>query len=534
MTTTPVKDGGATAPSSPFSTSVPGILFRLFALIIIDAFGIWLVYQLLVDGVLPLAIALGLVTLGINIIFLNERFYPLRWMAPGLALMIIMALYPVLFTVYTAFTNYSDGHILSKQQAIERLEQDRFLAEGAASFRWTAFRSPQGAFLLWLIAPDGDAYLSAPGEPLIPADEADVGPLDEDGIPTTIAGYQRLARGETIRYLTELGAIQFGEPPDTVVVRNLNEAAALLPRYSYDRELDAMVSNQTGEIYYADPNQGLFISEEGQSLIPGYQVTIGTRNFERLFRSSALRGPLLRVFIWTFVFAVLSVLTTFALGLFVALVFNDPNMRGRKLVRSLLIIPYTIPSVISVLMWRGLLNPRLGIINTTLQDFISWAPPWTTDPTWAKVAIILINLWLGYPYMMLICSGALQAIPEDIYEAAEVDGASIWQRFSNLTLPLLLVAVGPILISSFTFNFNNFNVIYLFNEGGPPIAGTLTPAGHTDILISYTYRLAFAGGRGADYAYAAAITLVIFIILLVITLFNFRFTRIWEEVGESV
>jgi ABC-type sugar transport system permease subunit len=94
--------------------------------------------------------------------------------------------------------------------------------------------------------------------------------------------------------------------------------------------------------------------------------------------------------------------------------------------------------------------------------------------------------------------------------------------------------VGPILISSFTFNFNNFNVIYLFNQGGPPIAGTPTPAGHSDILISYTYRLAFAGGRGADYAFAAAITVIIFIILTVVTLFNFRFTRVWEEVSESV
>src|SRR5690606_35102401 len=126
-------------------------------------------------------------------------------------------------------------------------------------------------------------------------------------------------------------------------------------------------------------------------------------------------------------------------------------------------------------------------------------------------------------YMMLITSGALQAIPKDIYEAAAVDGANVWQRFRNITLPLLLVAVGPVLISSFTFNFNNFNVIYLFNEGNPPIPNTPTPAGHTDILITYVYRLAFAGGRGADYAFAAAITVIIFLILVVITLFNFRF-----------
>jgi ABC-type sugar transport system permease subunit len=240
------------------------------------------------------------------------------------------------------------------------------------------------------------------------------------------------------------------------------------------------------------------------------------------------------VFIWTFVFAALTVLTTFALGLFVALVFDAPNMPGKKLIRSLLVIPYALPSTISILIWRGMLNEQLGVITNALESLLGSSPGWFSDPTWAKLAIVLINLWLGYPYMMLICSGALQAIPSDIYEAGEVDGAGIWQRFRHLTLPLLLVAVGPLLIASFAFNFNNFNVIYMYNEGGPPIPGTITPAGHTDILITYTFRQAFASGRGADYGYGAAITVIIFAILAIITFFNFRYTRIWEEVSENV
>jgi arabinogalactan oligomer / maltooligosaccharide transport system permease protein len=516
-----------------FFTSVPSLIFRLFALAVIDAFGLWLIYQLLADGLWQLGLMLALITLAINVVFLSERLYPLRWMTPGLALMALMALYPVIFTVYTAFTNYSDGHILSKQQAIDRLGQDYFLPEGGAAFSYTAFRSAAGEFQLWLTDAQGNSYLAVPGEPLVPAEDVDVA-LDEEGIPIALDGYERLARGQTLRYVQALSALTFGEPPDTVQVRNLDEASALLQRFVYDPELDAMVDQREGTIYYASAERGSFISEEGRALVPGYEVTIGTENFRRLFTSAALRGPLIRIFIWTFVFAILTVLTTFALGLFVALMFDDRSMAGRRFILSLLIIPYTIPSVISVLMWRGLLNPRLGVINRTLGDLIGFAPAWTSDPTWARVAIILINLWLGYPYMMLISSGALQAIPSDIYEAAEVDGASIWQRFSGITLPLLLVAVGPILISSFTFNFNNFNVIYLFNEGGPPIPNTPTPAGHTDILITYVYRLAFAGGRGADYAYAAAITVIIFLILVIVTIFNFRFTRVWEEVGENV
>jgi arabinogalactan oligomer / maltooligosaccharide transport system permease protein len=128
-------------------------------------------------------------------------------------------------------------------------------------------------------------------------------------------------------------------------------------------ERDAIVDQREGDVYFASEEQGFFIREDGRALIPGYEVNIGLRNFERLFTSAALRGPLIRIFIWTFVFAFLTVLTTFALGLLVALVFDDRTMVGRRLILSLLIIPYTIPSVISVLAWRGLLNPRLGIIN---------------------------------------------------------------------------------------------------------------------------------------------------------------------------
>ncbi len=237
---------------------------------------------------------------------------------------------------------------------------------------------------------------------------------------------------------------------------------------------------------------------------------------------------------WNFAFAFFSLLFNFALGLAIAILFNDPSFPLKKLIRSLLIIPYTVPALITILIWRGMLNPELGVISRMLQNLLGWSPQWFTDQWWAKIAILLVNLWLSYPYFMLICSGALQSIPQDIYEAAIVDGASPWQNFRSITLPLLLVAVGPLLIASFTFNFNNFNLIYLFNAGGPPIAGTPTPAGHTDILISYVYNLAFSGSRGVNYGFAAAITIIIFFIVGAITLFQFRYTRMWEEVSENV
>jgi len=200
----------------------------------------------------------------------------------------------------------------------------------------------------------------------------------------------------------------------------------------------------------------------------------------------------------------------------------------------LLLIPYTIPSLITILIWRGMFNPQFGVINRVLVSLLNIAPNWTTNAWLARTALLIVNTWLGYPYWMLVTSGALQSIPHDIYEAAQIDGATGWQQFKSITLPLLLVSVGPLMISSFIFNFNNFNLIYAFINGGPPIPTATTQAGYTDIIISYVYNLAFASGRGIQYGYASAISLVLFLLIAVMSLLQFKFTNMWEEVGENV
>jgi ABC-type sugar transport system permease subunit len=519
------------SPSALFSGGyVSRILVRLLGLAILDAFGIWFLYNLLNDGVYYLAVAWVLVLLFNNVVFLREDAYPLRWMAIGLSAMGLLAIYPIVFTVYTAFTNYGDGHLLSKTQAIRQIERQRYLPEGGLAYAWVAYQTPEGEFALWLNGEGGESFLAHPDGRMeeLTAGQGGVGQLDEDGFPVSIEGYTRLTTPETMRSLRDLSGVQFG----SVEVRSIREAAQLQPLYVYDEAQDAMVNQETGLLYYNQ--EGTFTAEDGSIVRPGFQVVTGFDNFARVFTNPNFRGPIIRVFIWTVVFAFLTVLTTFALGLSMALVFESDVVPIKKFWRSLLIIPYAIPAVISVFIWRGLFNPNLGVINQMLEAMIGFAPSWFSEPFWARVAIIFINLWLGYPYMMLICSGALQAIPQDMYEAAEVDGANGWQKFWYLTLPMLLVAVGPLLIASFTFNFNNFNVIYLFNSGGPPVPNSPTPAGYTDILLTYTYRLAFEGGRGADYGFASAITIIIFVVLVVITLFNFRFTSMWEEVGENV
>jgi arabinogalactan oligomer/maltooligosaccharide transport system permease protein len=210
---------------------------------------------------------------------------------------------------------------------------------------------------------------------------------------------------------------------------------------------------------------------------------------------------------------------------------DDIRVRGRRTYRSLLLIPYALPSFMTALIWQGLLNQQFGPINEFLGLDIPWLTSRAFEGLLPKMSVLLVNTWLGFPYMFLICTGALQAIPSDLKEAAYVDGASGWAAFRRITLPLLLVAVGPLLIASFAFNFNNFNVIFLLTGGDPPIQGAVTPVGYTDILISYAYRLAFAGGRGADYGLAAAVSVFIFMMVAVFSAISFKRTRVLEEIN---
>lgn len=517
-------------------TNIVITVLKLLGLMVLDAFGLILIYTFLADDNLGLALVFAVITFGANIIIFVPGLYPIRWMTPGLILVTLLVIYPIFYTVLTAFTNYGDGHLLTKSQSIELIERRRFVPENAPVYNWTVYQSDGGSYALWLTR-ETDSGLEVAfarvGEEI---EEIENPPAEP---PEEYEGYRQLDRAARTQALSVIQNVVFGEGDDTAGIANRNQAARpLSQRYVYDSVADTITDMQSGNVYVADNKAGFFTYRQGntsENLAPGYRVGVGTFNFERFVRDPRLRGPLLDIFVWTVTAAFLSVLTTFSLGLFMALILNDPVIPYRKVIRSLLIIPYAIPGVIGILVWRGMLNQNIGIItNAIANSFIGYRIPWFTDPIWAKVAIILVNLWLGYPYMMLICSGALQAIPSEIYEAAAVDGARPGQRFWKITLPLLLVTVGPLLIASFVYNFNNYLLIELLTRGNPPIPGSPVPAGYTDILISYTYRLAFGSDRGADYGYASAITIIIFLLVASITIFQYRITRTWEQVGENV
>ena len=288
-------------------------------------------------------------------------------------------------------------------------------------------------------------------------------------------------------------------------------------------EADHFKNLVTGAIY-TDNGRGNYALADDKSAIlePGWRAPIWFENYSNIVTDSRVRGPLIRVFIWTVVFALLTVLTTFALGLLLALALNKP-IRGRRIYRSILVLPYAMPSVMSILIWGGMFNTEFGAINTLLGTNIAWF----SDPNFARVAVILVNLWLGFPYFYLISSGSLQAIPSELMEAAAIDGANPRQIFRKITLPLLLQILSPLLIASFAFNFNNFNLIYLLTGGGPRNELDGEIAGATDILISYTYKIAFGTGT-QDLGLASAISLIIFLLVASISLYSLRKSKVLE------
>lgn len=510
-------------PIAPY----PALTLRLAAVIVVDAALLWLILQLIGDDNLPLAVALAFVLVIFSLCFTLERLKAWRWLCIGLCLATLFVLYPITYTFVLSTTNNGSGHILSKARAIETFEAQQYVPEGAATYRWTAYQSPDGtSYLLWLQAEDGTTQVARIGADITAAvpGAGSVGAPDEDGIPSNIDGYRRLAKREVVPLIDALSHIEFGAPPDAVEITSLNAASVTAQRYVYDAAQDALIDQVTGVLYR--PVRGTFVSDAGDELTPGFTVGIGLDNFNRFFNSAALRGPLTTIIAWNFGYAFLSVVCSFALGLFIALLFND--LPGKRVIRTLLIIPYPIPALVSILIWRNLLNPDFGALVNLFETIFGSSPGWLTDPTATRAAIVVINMWLSYPYFYIVSSGALQAIPTDFLDAAAVDGANVWQRFTRITFPLLLRIVSPLLVASFAFNFNNFNLIYIFNSGNPPIAGSPIPAGHTDILISFVYKLAFTNST-REYGFASAISIVLFAFVAVITWIQFRYTRLLED-----
>lgn len=252
---------------------------------------------------------------------------------------------------------------------------------------------------------------------------------------------------------------------------------------------------------------------------------VGLQTFAEIFTVDIWRSTFFDVLAWTIIWTLVASSLQVSLGIFLAIIVNQKEVRFKKFFRTVLVLPWAVPGFVTILIFAGLFNDSFGAINNDILAFFGVDPiPWMTDEMWARVALILMQGWLGFPYIFIVTTGVLQSIPEDLYEAATIDGASIFAKFKNITLPMILIAMAPIIITQYTFNFNNFNIIYLFNGGGPAVAGS--NAGGTDILVSWIYKLTM---QSSQYSLAAALTILLSIFVVGIALWQFRRTNSFKE-----
>lgn len=255
-------------------------------------------------------------------------------------------------------------------------------------------------------------------------------------------------------------------------------------------------------------------------------IFVGWENYITVLTGS-IKNVFFPVLSWTLSFAILSTLGAYSLGLVLAILLNNPRMKEAKVYKSILIVPWALPSTIAILAWQGLFNEQYGGINNLLHAIgIATNIPWLTNAFWARFGIIMVNIWLGFPYMMNVCLGGLQAISKEYYEAAEIDGASKFQCFKSITLPMVTKLSIPLVISSFAANFNNFGNIYMITQGGPARVDNQF-AGYTDILASTTYKMTTWSNR---YELSATFSVLIFIIVGTLTLINMRMSGSFKEV----
>lgn len=506
----------------------PGFVVKLILMALVNALGIYIIFTAFGQDSRLLGGLMAALLLFIDWVYFSKRTLALKYLTPGLVFLLVFQAFTIVYTGYIAFTNYGHQHTLDKPKAINALLiQNNFKrVEGSPQYPLTLVQ--KDGELGFAVLADDEVHVGTAEQPLEPVD----GEID-GGRVLSVEGWDRLTGADITARQQEILQLRVpltDDPEDgSIGTQTGTTAFQFTSTLTYDDERDAMINTDTGDVYYANGDTGFFETEDGTNLGVGWRVNVGFDNFVQGFSDSRYAQPFLSVLIWNVLFAALSVLTTFILGMVLAIVLNDERMGGRRIYRTFMLLPYAFPSFMTAFLFAGLMNARYGFFN----EMLGMSIPWLTDPTMAKVSVILVNLWMGFPYMFLIVTGALQSVPGDIIEAAKIDGASTFQVWRNVTLPQLMIALTPLLISSFAFNFNNFNLIYMLNRGGPSMADASVPVGHTDILISMVYKIAGLTGEALpNYGLAAAMSLVIFLIVGSVSLYSFRKSNAFEGLGS--
>ena len=527
MAAEPTYRGDPSTRSGPAPAWVLVVKSVLLALVLaLAAFVSWRLVQ---QGHSMFIVLVAFVVMAVVAVYATRRAVPLKYLLPGMLLLVAFQIWPIVYTVGTAFTNYGDGHLLTKEEATANIIANSVQeVEGATRYR-LSIAVPEGEdaatgeLTFLLTDPDGKYYEGTlEGLEDLPAEGVEA---TTTGKITSAPGFTVLNARQVNQRGKDLGEFAVPKGDGGIKAIGLSEAFEGRASVTYDEGADKLTDTATGKTYV--PRDASWVPEdgEGEAYPQGWKQNVGWENFKTLLTDDVIRAGFVKIFLWNMAFALISVGSTFILGMLLALLFNDDRLKGKGLFRSILILPYAIPGFVTALLWASMFNQEFGLINGVTGLNVDWLG----DPWAAKAAILITNLWLGFPYMFLVCTGALQSIPGDVREAAKIDGAGPIRTVTSIIMPLLLVAVGPLLIASFAFNFNNFTLIFLMTEGGPFTQGD-TSIGSTDLLITYAFRIAFSGVN-PNYGLASAISIFIFMIVALMSYSGFKRTKSLEEVN---
>ncbi len=450
-------------------------------------------------------------------VYLSRDGFAWRYLFPGIAGMLIFIAFPLVYTAQIGFTNYSSTHLLSESRVREYLLEQHDAVE--AQVLGYSLHADGAEFRVALQA-DGETTPRWVSPPLALRAGKDL--RVDLAAPTAGATLTAaLPLPELVKHRDALARLVLVQPDKTALhYLGLREFGPVKPQWRSEAD-DSLTRVADGTVFKPNRDTGFFESASGEVLQPGFKAFIGTANYTRMLFDAEFRGPFLSIFTWTVVFSALTVFFATAIGMLFAVMLNWEGMKFRTTYRTLLFLPYAVPGFISILVFKGLFNQNFGEINAILDALFGVKPAWFADPFLAKTMLLIVNVWLGYPYIMILCSGLLKAIPADLYEASALVGASPATNFFKITAPLIIKPLAPLLVSAFAFNFNNFVLIALLTDGRPDFLSTKLPAGQTDILVSYTYRIAFRDS-GSDFGLAAAITTLIFFLVAALSLINLR------------
>lgn len=503
--------------------ALTGAIFKVVLLSLAAAFLGYLAFVAFLAGEWIIAGVLSVTLVGVFVIYSTRRLVPGKFLYPGIVFLVVFTLVPIVYTQVMSLYFYKSGNIISKPDAIIALERVGLVQDPLN----TTYQMQLG-----FIGEDLAAVLSSDLEDrtylALAREGFDASAVSaEQSLDQLIAdsGFRFAETAEIARIGEGLTQVRFELGEGWVAVpQSFRSAARLTQKFVFEEDTGRLFDVSENQ-YYADNDRGNFaaVDEPSRLLYPGWRAFDPFVNYTALFTNPNISGPFFGVFIWTIFFAVFTVLSMFAVGLVLAIAL-DRKIRFRSFYRSILILPYAMPSLMSILIWAGMFNREFGAVNRLFDTEIFWLG----DPWLAKLVILIVNLWLGFPYFYLITTGALQAMPAELEEAAAIDGARPSQIFFAIKLPLLLQVLAPLIIASFAFNFNNFNIVYLLTGGGPTDVLSGQKAGATDILITYTYKTAFAGAE-QNLGLASAISVIMFIIVGLMSLWSLRRSKVLEE-----